>query len=140
MSFLIDYCTAPNCSTVCSSGSGSPKANGTQECLCIEVNKVTMVAEIHSTRIGYDKLVGYGSLKPDTYKGIKIQSFFSKILGDKLTTIVFESSSNIPDTLKVKINGTVFDFIKTTNGTSIFWKKRGKTFSNGQTYEIEFLN
>ena len=29
-----DYYAAPNCSKLCSSGSGTPKANGTQECSC----------------------------------------------------------------------------------------------------------
>lgn len=29
-----DYYAAPNCSKLCSSGSGTPKANGTQECNC----------------------------------------------------------------------------------------------------------
>lgn len=29
-----DYYAAPNCNALCSSGSGTPKANGTQECEC----------------------------------------------------------------------------------------------------------
>ena len=139
-----DYYAAPNCNALCSSGSGTPKANGTQECSCIEINKATLVAGRHSANYGYSKSLGYGSLKPDTYKGIKIQRFssFSSNFSDKQksTSIAFESLSNIPDTLKIKINGTVYDFVKTTSDTSIFWKFNGRIFHNGETYTIEFLN
>lgn len=127
---------------MCSSGSGKPKGNGTQECSCIEINKATLVAGRYSANDGYSKFYGYGSLKPDTYKGIKIKSFssFYPNTSRTSTSISFESLSNIPDTLKIKINGTVYDFVKTTEDSVIFWRCKGKIFRNGQTYTIEFLN
>ena len=87
----------------------------------------------------------YGSLTPDTYNGIKITRFQTVIFGAN-TTIEFVSSNSIPDTLKVKINGTVYDFQKTTTTdedtgeVSAFWKCKAKIFENGKMYTIEFLN
>ena len=55
LSFWTDYYTAPDCSKLCSSGSGSPKANGTQECSCFngieEQVVVTRKAEDHTWRV-----------------------------------------------------------------------------------------
>ena len=132
----IDYYEAPDCSKLCSSGSGKPKANGTQECSCTASNKVSMTAGRSGITRGYSKSLGIGSISPDTYKGIEITSLASyKVVSS--TSITFESAGNMPDTLKIKINGTVYDFNKTG---SLTWERKGIIFAPGQTYTIEFLN
>ena len=95
-----------------------------------------MTAGKYSNVKGYSKSYGIGSISPDTYKGIKITSLASYSFVSS-TSIIFESEGNIPDTLKIKINGTVYDFKKTTSTT---WKRKGIIFVPGQTYTIEFLN
>ena len=85
---------------------------------------------------GYSKSLGIGSISPDIYKGIEITSLASyKFVSS--TSITFESAGNMPDTLKIKINGTVYDFNKTG---SLTWERKGIIFAPGQTYTIDFLN
>ena len=95
-----------------------------------------MTAGKYSNVKGYSKIYGIGSISHDTYKGIKITRLASYSFVS-LTAITFESEGNIPDTLKIKINGTVYDFKKTTSTT---WERKGQIFSPGQIYTIEFLN
>ena len=79
----------------------------------------------------------YGSLNPDTYKGIKIIKFDSqKYISSKKTELYFQTTNTIPSTLKIKINDTVYNFTK--NGDS--WTYYGLIFSSGLTYTIDFLN
>ena len=130
-----DYYSAPNCSAVCPNG-GTPKANGTQECSCVTTTKVTLVA---GTRKDFNHGYGdgsYGSLTPNTYRGVKITKFYTYSFLGKWTRLYFESTNNIPNTLKIKINNTVYDFVKEDN----YWKNSAAIFSSGKTYTIEFLN
>ena len=102
-----------------------------------------MVAGSAFLVIGYGN--NYGSLTPNIYKGIKITSFRTLIMGS-MTNIHFETINGIPETLKVKINSTVYDFTKNsttdedTGEVSISWKCNAKIFEKGKTYTIEFLN
>lgn len=131
----IDYYSAPNCSAVCPNG-GTPKANGTQDCSCVTTTKVTLVA---GTRKNFNHGYGdgsYGSLTPNTYRGVKITKFYTYSFLGKWTRLYFESTNNIPNTLKIKINDTVYDFVKEDN----YWKNSAAIFSSGKTYTIEFLN
>ena len=138
-----DYYAAPNCNVLCSSGSGEPKANGTQECSCASLKTASMVAGGNFLIYGYSP--SFGSLTPDTYKGIKITKFTTLTLGSN-STIVFEKIKGIPETIKIKINGTTYDFVKTTSTdedtgeVSIYWKCKAKIFEKDKTYTIEFLN
>ena len=102
-----------------------------------------MVAGSDFLSAGYSN--NYGSLTPNTYNGIKITYFKSSSLSPN-TSIKFESINRIPETLKIKINGTTYDFIKTTTtnedtgNVSISWKYKGRIFKKEETYTIEFLN
>ena len=101
---------------MCESGSGTPKANGTQECSCSEVAKANLIAK-NQSELGL-LIVGYrsnkfGSINPDNYRGHKITQFTT--LFRKTTSLVFENYSGIHETLKIKINGTTYDFMKTTS-------------------------
>ena len=79
----------------------------------------------------------YGSLKPDAYKGIKITKFFSfSFFGSKETRIYFQTTNNIPNPLKIKINDTIYNFKKDGDN----WICNEFIFSGGKTYTIEFLN
>ena len=49
---------------------------------------------------------------------------------------MFDTTNNIPNTLKIKINDTVYDFVK--DGDK--WVCKEEIFISGQTYTIEFLN
>lgn len=138
-----DYYSAPDCSVVCPNG-GTAKANGTQECNCNLTTTTTLVSSQLRDIYGY--ISGYlGSLKPDTYRGIKITSFYSgNFLYGKSARLYFEKTDNIPDTLKIKINGIVYDFVKTTSTQTgklqIYWKYSGAIFEKDKAYTIEFLN
>ena len=63
-----------------------------------------------------------------------------------MTNIEFESINGIPDPLKIKINGIVYNFEKNTTTDedtgeiSITWRYKGKIFEKDKTYTIEFLN
>ena len=79
----------------------------------------------------------YGSLNPDTYKGIKITKFFTfSFFGSKETRIYFQTTNNIPNAFKIKVNDTVHSFTK--DGSN--WICNEVIFSDGKTYTIEFLN
>ena len=102
-----------------------------------------MVAGSRFLVVGYGN--NYGSLTPNTYKGIKIKNFKTLTIGT-LTNIEFESINGIPDPLKIKINGIVYNFEKNTTTDedtgeiSITWRYKGKIFEKDKTYTIEFLN
>ena len=138
-----DYYSAPDCSVVCPNG-GTAKANGTQDCNCNLTTTTTLVSSQLRDIYGY--ISGYlGSLKPDTYRGIKITSFYSgDFLYGKSARLYFEKTDNIPDTLKIKISGIVYDFVKTTSTQTgklqIYWKYSGAIFEKDKAYTIEFLN
>ena len=90
----------------------------------------------HNIERGYSS-GSYGSLKPDTYKDIKITKFFSfGFLGSSWTKIYFQTTNNISNTLKIKINDTIYDFVKDGGN----WIYNGVILSGGKTYTIEFLN
>ena len=94
-----------------------------------------MVAGRHNFVRGY-KPGSYGSLNPDTYKGIKITKFISDGFSSRKTYLYFESTNNVPNPLKIKINDTVYNFTK--DGDRCIYN--GDVFTSGSTYTIEFLN
>ena len=136
----IDYYAAPNCNTLCSSGSGTPKANGTQDCNCNEFTKIT----IHSTCENYQDVIpecgtnggnygGYG-----TYRGQVITIFYSTLKGNnKGTRLQLKKIPNDQSDIKVRVNGKTYTLTYLGKGV---WKTSEIIFSGSGTYNVEFLN
>ena len=109
-----------------------------------------MVVGSGGNSYGY-KQGSFGSLKPDTYKGIKIKGIYSTEqpgYGDEITwdhitsSIIFEcddmSKSKLPNPLIMKINGIRSKFYR--GWDSCKYIDRGAITGKKGTYTIEFLN
>ena len=138
-----DYYSAPNCNALCSSGSGTPKANGTQECSCsvgIEA-KVTVVktVESHHWKInsdndgyyyinhikaagssnGYTFALSYNYYTGDCYGGRACSDGYTTISTSLLPT---PTSKNDPVyKIRVTVNGKTA--IATMKPSHVFGKK-----------------
>ena len=131
---------------MCESGSGRPKADGTQDCECSIQLKTTLKAGkiIHCdvtskgdkcyTYIGYHYSSNNGTLTNKNYRGKEISKFAS--IGGK-TRIEFKNSKGLPrGDIVVKINGVKYIF-KDMYGR---YRYDGVIFVEGNTYKIEILN
>ena len=142
-----DYYAAPNCSKLCSSGSGTPKANGTQECSCADTTQMILTAGSYTQKFwgtSYGFAANYGNLSNNTYRGSTITSFFTTgaesltIGGVSVSTqIKFADAPNDASDINVKINSKVYTFKR---ASSTVWGCSEKIFTSTGTYQIEFLN
>ena len=137
-----DYYTAPNCNALCSSGSGTPKANGTQECSCIDTTQTILTAgstsSLRGSYYGFYPPTKIGSLSSNIFRESKITRFYTKTKTSK-TYLVFESAPNDQSEIKVKVNGTIYILTKSA-ASDKEWTCDSKIFTSTGTYEIEFLN
>lgn len=85
----------------------------------------------------------YGSLTNNNYRGTTIASF-TTISGEGTlggvsikTSITFKSAPNDKSNIKIRINGTVYTFIRASNTT---YGCSEIIFTSEGTYTIEFLN
>ena len=146
----IDYYAAPNCNALCSSGSGTPKGNGTPECNCAEEAKITMTLTAGSHKYGFDygyglqKEMGYGS-GDLTYRGANIVEFDSVKggfwVGDQKcpTLLSFYSNLNDISDIKIRVNGKNYIF-KVVSGYKSYFYCNDLVFTHTGVYNIEFLN
>lgn len=133
---------------MCSSGSGTPKANGTQECECKSSTQGKLTAEVISNDgfLGY--VVGYinydnlkiGEMNATSYRNGTITGFLSNY---SLNKTILSISPYISDTsdINIRINGAIFKFkfIRNENGISQFTCDKFM-FNQESEYTIEFLN
>lgn len=122
---------------MCSSGSGTPKANGTQECNCLKGTS-TQITVDYAGRGYYEGKYGY--LTNKNYHNVKINAFYTEISGGTW----IELSENInQSTIIVLVNGKQITFSARccTNGITSFYssEKVFKTYKN-KTIDLIFLN
>ena len=137
-----DYYAAPDCNVLCSSGSGTPKANGTQECSCSEIKKITITSgsyiyEDVIPEYGYERGL-CGSLSSTQYRGQTITYFYSTTKGNnKGTYLTFQKAPNDVSEIKVRVNGIVYTL---QHVKKMYWQCSEVIFSKTGTYVVEFLN
>ena len=151
----IDYYAAPNCSALCSSGSGTPKADGTQECNCQENKQATINVAYWEKKMGSGafkltfKRYGFnssnGSISNNSYRGTTITALNTNNMSASqndisiATEIDFAETPNDLSDIKIRVNGVVYTFTKTSSAGTTFGCS-SKIFSSTGTYTIEFLN
>ena len=137
-----DYYAAPDCNALCSSGSGTPKANGTQECLCN--NKVYSI-RFYCMSDGYcdSYKTGTEEYRSEIIRGQFLENFvtwedyFSSNGMRVWSAITLQGKPDNTSDLRVKINGTVYVF-KYAYDNRFYSSSR--IFRSNTTYSIEFLN
>ena len=132
---------------MCSSGSGKPKGNGTQECTCIDTTLTILTAGSYSQKFwgtDYGFSANYGNLSNNSYRGTTIVSFYttgaeSLTVGgvSVLTQIRFSETPNNTSDIKVKINNKVYTLRKA--GSKVYGCSE-RIFTSTSKYTIEFLN
>ena len=138
----IDYYAAPNCNALCSSGSGTPKANGTQECNCKKTIDVHLSSECWMNEnkgwnfCGYESS-GRGGISSTAYRDSNIVSFYSNTSA-RNTHLTLLPVPNDKSDIKVRVNGNTFTCKYARFGKS--WSCPSAIFSVSKMYTIEFLN
>lgn len=133
---------------------GSPKANGTQECVCkSNTYIVKAVKSKNNMDCGYFPL-GYnykeepenvqGSLSPDNYRGRHIYALYSHIYNQLRITFILLKRPALTDLsdIKIKVNNVTYIFKHTaTNsyGDATFVCDQ-IIFKSAGDYYVEFLN
>ena len=124
------YYAAPNCNSLCSSGSGTPKADGTQNCSCFEGNTFTLSAAKVTYKFFTNKIYyGYsdgnvtkgtgGALSPNAFRGQTISRISSMSSG---TDLYFASLPSDTSDITMKINGQTITLVRDTSSSKARWK------------------
>ena len=116
---------------MCSSGSGTPKANGTQECECnITLN---FIAKSGETDFGGGNGYFNGNFK---YRGRTITELYA---GNRAAVLLFNIAPGDLSDIKIEVNGKIYIF---TRFKTAAWKCKDarSIFRSGKNYSIKFLN
>ena len=147
-----DYYAAPDCNALCSSGSGTPKADGTQSCECNQINKATLTSvtwtETSSSNNRTYSYSGYtsnhGSIDNENFYGANIEKIYSRRCSKncgltKFTRsyVVFSNPPSISGALKILIDGTEYILSQQDSTT---WHFSGSLRLSAGQHIIEFLN
>ena len=138
----IDYYTAPDCSKLCESGSGTPKGNGTQDCVCQSSVKGTGSGNCWDD---YDEVGCNLDLKLN-YRGndsVRISTVCDNI--GCYSVISFTKVPTDQSDIEVLINNTHYIFTADDTGCKPISPKKEFCYSkdgiiNAGQYSVEFLN
>ena len=151
----IDYYTAPDCSALCSSGSGTPKADGTQECSCMASNRFSLVAAKNKSYDDYGyfppaygkynrPLSPQGSISPDDFRGRTITALYShNYNGLKITFLIFKRPKldDLSDiTMVINKKRYTFKLAAIDEYGNVQFNCNEIIFSSTGNYTIEFLD
>ena len=136
------YYSAPNCNAICSSGSGTPKANGTQDCSCQSARTST------DTKCweNYDDIGCYININTSYRDNNSVTISTTCDNHGCYSNIDFRNAPKDQSNIVVKINGTKYEFLANDRGCGLTDAKSWcldndiSIIEESKNYTIEFLN